>query len=56
MIDELSNRTRKYIQMRTLAKYNINIDPKTLKYYNDATEKAKPTTQDETILVDTTRD
>ena len=26
--------------MRTLAKYNINIDPKTLQYYHDATEIA----------------
>ena len=35
MINDLNNGTRKFIQMRTLAKYNINIDPKTLKYYHD---------------------
>ena len=35
MIHDLNNGTRKFIQMRTLAKYNINIDPKTLNYYHD---------------------
>ena len=35
IIEELNNGTRKFLQMQTLAKYNININPKTLKYYHD---------------------
>ena len=40
LIHDLNDGTRKYLHTRTLAKYNINIDPKTLKYYHDATEIA----------------
>ena len=53
LIHDLNDGTRKYLHMRTLAKYNINIDPKTLKYYhNTVSEKAmleaEPAQQDET--------
>ena len=33
IIDALNDGTRNFIQLRTIAKYKINIDPKTLKYY-----------------------
>ena len=49
LIDALNNGTRKFLQMRTLAKYNINIDPKTLKYYHDDSSlEARPTQPFET--------
>ena len=51
LIHDLNNGTRKYLHMRTLAKYNINIDPKSLKYYHDATEIA-PEPADDTLSDD----
>ena len=33
LIDALNDGTRKFIQLRTIAKYKMHIDPKTLKYY-----------------------
>ena len=35
LIEELNDGRRKFLQITTLAKYNININPKTLKYYHD---------------------
>ena len=39
LIEELKDGRRKFLQMAILAKYNININPKTLKYDHDAGEK-----------------
>ena len=35
LIEALDKGTKKFIQLRTLAKYKINIDPKTLQYYHN---------------------
>ena len=35
IIDDLNSGKRKYVQMTTLKKYGINIDPNTMKYYYD---------------------
>ena len=39
IIEELSSGKRQYLQMATLDKYSININPKTLKCYNDKLTK-----------------
>ena len=34
IIDELNNKTRKFVHVKTLEKYNIKYDPIRLKYYS----------------------
>jgi hypothetical protein len=39
LVDDLNNGVRKFIHFKTLLKYKINIDPKTLKYYYNSEAK-----------------
>ena len=49
IIEELNNGKRKFLQIQTLKKYNINIDPKTLQYYHDTGKRRKDKTIQEYI-------
>ena len=44
IIEELNDGKRKFLQVQTLKKYNINIDPKTLQYYHDTGKRRKDKT------------
>jgi len=43
LVDDLNNGVSKFVQSKTLLKYQINIDPKTLKYYYNSEAKTLPT-------------
>ena len=49
LITDLNNGTKKFVQYKTLLKYKINIDPKTLKYYynSEARTPSETTTEEE---------
>ena len=49
LINDLNNGTRKFVQYKTLLKYKVNVDPKSLKYYynSEARTPSEPTTEEE---------